>query len=178
MISKSSPETASNTSCEELYIANEKLARKCLLRFFPALANDEDVLQTARLALWRACQDFKPGKWQLSTLAYTYIRRDIIKEWRSSKRTKRAQETISLSTLIRDKSGSEYELEEVLPGAKNVDWCDSKAWWDSLTDRQREILRYRYDGKTYREIAKILGYSHTLIENEVRIAHKEAKRYL
>lgn len=31
---------------EELYIANEKLARKCLLRFFPALANDEDVLQT------------------------------------------------------------------------------------------------------------------------------------
>ena len=65
---------------EELYIANEKLARKCLLRFFPALANDEDVLQTARMALWRACQDFKPGKWQLSTLAYTYIRRDIIKE--------------------------------------------------------------------------------------------------
>lgn len=59
-----------------------------------------------------------------------------------------------------------------------MDWCDSKAWWDSLTDRQREILRYRYDGKTYREIAEILGYSHTLIENEVRIAHKEAKRYL
>lgn len=63
-------------------------------------------------------------------------------------------------------------------GQKNVDWCDSKAWWDSLTDRQREILRYRYDGKTYREIAEILGYSHTLIETEVRIAHKEAKRYL
>lgn len=37
MISKSSPETESSTSCEELYIANEKLARKCLLRFFPAL---------------------------------------------------------------------------------------------------------------------------------------------
>lgn len=103
---------------EELYIANEKLARKCLLRFFPALANDEDVLQTARMALWRACQDFKPGKWQLSTLAYTYIRRDIIKEWRNSKRAKRAQETISLSTPIHDKSGNEYELEEVLPGAK------------------------------------------------------------
>ena len=106
------------------------------------------------------------------------FRRDIIKEWRNSKRTKRAQETISLSTPIHDKSGNEYELEEVLPGAKNVDWCDSKAWWDSLTDRQREILRYRYDGKTYREIAEILGYSHTLIETEVRIAHKEAKRYL
>lgn len=163
---------------EELYIANEKLARKCLLRFFPALVNDEDALQTARMALWRACQDFKPGKWQLSTLAYTYIRRDIIKEWRSSKRTKRAQETISLSTPIRDKSGGEYELEEILPGQKNVDWCDSKAWWDSLTDRQREILGYRYDGKTYREIAEILGYSHTLIETEVRVARKEAKRYL
>lgn len=180
MISKSSPETASNTSCEDLYIANEKLVYQCLKRYFPHLQYDEDTQQTAKMALWRACMDYDPEKGALSTIAWRYIRNEIYAELRRANCAKRPKSVLSLSAIVLpDEHGRKsLELSACVPSTPDVDWCDGKSWWNSLTDRQREILRYRYDGKTYREIAEILGYSHTLIETEVRIAHKEAKRYL
>ena len=48
----------------------------------------------------------------------------------------------------------------------------------SLTERQRQILRYRVAGTKIKEIAETLGYSHTLIENEINTARRAAKRYL
>ena len=164
---------------EELYIANERLVYQCLKRYFPHLQYDEDTQQTAKMALWRACMDYAPEKGALSTLAWRYIRNTIRAELRLANCKKRRKSVISLSTAVLSDYGSDsVELWDCLSSTPDVDWCDGKGWWDSLTERQREILRYRYDGKTYREIAEILGYSHTLIETEVRIAHKEAKRYL
>ena len=164
---------------EELYIANERLVYQCLKRYFPHLQYDEDTQQTAKMALWRACMDYAPEKGALSTWAWRYIRNTIRAELRLANCKKRRKSVISLSTAVLSDYGSDsVELWDCLSSTPDVDWCDGKGWWDSLTERQREILRYRYDGKTYREIAEILGCSHTLIETEVRIARKEAKRYL
>lgn len=179
MISKSSPETASNTSCEELYIANEKLVYQCLKRYFPHLQYDEDTQQTAKMALWRACMDYDPEKGALSTLAWRYIRNTIRAELRLANCKKRPKSVISLSTaVLSDCGGDSLELWDCLSSTPGVDWCDGKGWWDSLTERQRQILRYRIAGKKIREIAEMLGYSHTLIENEINTARRAAKRYL
>lgn len=179
MISKSSPETASNTSCEELYIANEKLVYQCLKRYFPHLQYDEDTQQTAKMALWRACMDYDPEKGALSTLAWRYIRNTIRAELRLANCKKRPKSVISLSTEVSSDYGSDsLELWDCLSSTADVDWCDSKGWWDRLTERQRQILRYRVAGKKIREIAETLGYSHTLIENEINTARRAAKRYL
>lgn len=180
MISKSSPETASNTSCEELYIANEKLVYQCLKRYFPHLQYDEDAQQTARMALWRACMDYDPEKGALSTLAWRYIRNEIYAELRRANCAKRPKSVLSLQAIVLpdERGRKSVELSACVPSTPDVDWCDGKSWWDSLTERQRQILRYRVAGKKIKEIADMLGYSHTLIENEINAARKAAKEYL
>ncbi len=183
MTSKLSEKTESKLNCEELeelYVKNEKLVYQCLRRCFPAYWLDEDFQQEAKLALWRACQDYDPEKGALSTLAWAYIRNQINQQIRLANCQKIPKNAVSLSEVVFGDSngGDTMRLEDVLPSAPDVEWHDWQAWWDSLTKRQKQVITLRCDGKSYRDIEGILGISHTLVWQEIGRARKNARKYL
>lgn len=180
MTSKSSEKTESKLSCEELYEKNEKLAYQCLRRYYPQVWLNEDYQQEAKMALWCACRDYDPEKGAISTFAWVYIRNHMSKILRLENGVKKPKNVESLSEIIFEdgNGGNAIELEDIIASAPDVDWCDWKTWWNSLTERQRQILSLRFSGAKMKEMEKIVGVSRTIIAQETVKAKKKAERYL
>ena len=166
-------------TAEELYMTNEKLVYYVLYRFFPRrLAEDEDMQQTARLALWRACLHYdETAGVKFATYAVTAIRRAILRELEMQNCPTKKAELISLYTKVRmRKRGNEesnVELIDILPGDLDVDWRDLNGAMSCLTDEGKYIVSLCIDGYTKSEIARMLGVSPQAVRG--RLLHLKDK---
>lgn len=170
----------SRDDAEQLYRENEKLVHGALQRYFPTLAFDEDIQQIAGLGLWKACLHYDAAKSRFSTVAYKFIATEVLMELR--KRCRKSEvSTISLNTLLHgseiDGMG-ELDIMGILPCADDIDWCDTAAFWSSLTERQRFIVKARLAGSVFDSIAAELGVSTATVIREKNIIRRKAEKLL
>lgn len=168
------------TAAEKLYLENENLVYGTLHRYFPTLAFDEDIQQIARIGLWKACLSYQEDRARFSTAAYKFITNEVRMELRK-KRRKSEISTISLSTLLHGTEidgMDELDIMGVLPCADDIDWCDTAAFWELLTERQQFIVKARLAGSVDTSIAKALGVSHATVIREKNIIRRKAEKTL
>lgn len=170
-------------SCEEaerLYLENEKLIYGALYQYFPALASDEDIQQTAGIGLWKACLNYDADKSCFSTAAYKFIKTEVLQELRKRQRRGKIT-TIPFTALVCDlntEGKEELDILTISPSLDDVDWCDMKTFWESLTERQQFIVKARISGLIDEEIAAALGLSRTLIIHEKKNIRRKAEETL
>lgn len=170
----------SRDDAERLYLENEKLIYGALYQYFPALASDEDIQQIAGIGLWKACLNYDADRSRFSTAAYKFIANEVRMELRK-KRRKSEIPTISLSTLLHGAEidgMDELDIMGVLPCADDIDWCDEAAFWSSLTERQRFIVKARLAGSVFDSIAAELGVSTATVIREKNIIRRKAEKTL
>lgn len=140
----------------ERYIVNENLAYSALKMQFKALADDEDIRQEARLALWEACISFDESRAAFSTFAYLMVRCRIMKLLRKNRAKMRMADIISLQTPVSDDG---ITLEGTLMGDEDVCFTDLGGFLGQLCDRDRQIVQMRLGGMTIQQIGERIGIS-------------------
>jgi RNA polymerase sigma factor (sigma-70 family) len=123
----------------------------------------EEYIQSGRIGLWKAIQKHNPKKGKLTTIAWYYIRWEIIGNMPSNKLKKGKKASLSLvnfTDIIKSKHGNQEEdvyhqagsyeplvpfLDEVKPSI--------------LSEREERLLDLRAAGYTMKEIGAELGRS-------------------
>lgn len=170
----------SRDDAERLYLENEKLIYGALYQYFPALAFDEDIQQTAGIGLWKACLNYNADKSCFSTAAYKFIKTEVLQELRKRRRRGKIT-TIPFTALVCDlttEGREELDILAISPSLDDIDWCDAETFWASLTERQQFIVKARISGLIDEEIAAALGLSRTLIIHEKKNIRRIAEETL
>lgn len=170
----------SRDDAERLYLENEKLIHGALQQYFPALAFDEDIQQIAGIGLWKACLNYDADKSRFSTVAYKFIKNEVLNELRKRQRRGKII-TIPFTALLCDlttEGKEEFDILTISPSLDDVDWCDKETFWASLTERQQFLVRARISGLIDEEIAAALGLSRTLIIHEKKNIRRIAEETL
>jgi RNA polymerase sigma factor (sigma-70 family) len=167
---------------EELYYTYEHYVPQTLNKIYydvRGICNQyriqyEDLLQYGRLGLWKGCLSFNKSKSQFNTHAinnikwavYTALRRDcnIIKYSTKMKYDKdHIYNIISTDQFIggegegqtyHDVIASDYDLFDEVK-----DSVDKESILSIATEREKEIIKYKYEGKSQNQIGKLLGIS-------------------
>lgn len=161
---------------EKLYEENERLVYYTVSRYFPELLGNDDVLQEARIALWKCCCVYDPKKGKLSTLACKAIYRAVLCWLRAEKSYRGGMTIVSLQD---EAPGTDHAtLEDCLPGAPDVGWHDWDKLREILTDREREVLMRFARGESTEEITSALGLSRMTIYKALKTARRKAGRIL
>ena len=136
-----------------LYEENQKLVYYAVSMYFPCWLHDEDLIQVAKISLWRACEAFDPAKGTISTFATKYIRtgvysylRDCCKLPPSSVPFDEAyisDGSLDMASSNED-SGLSLELDKMI---------------DGLKPQVRLIVALRSAGLTAKEVAEALDCS-------------------
>lgn len=145
---------------EQLFHRNTKLAHYLLHVYYPASSQDEDLHQEALLGLWNACVTYDKKKGKFSTYAGRCVLNQIRMELR-----KRAHklDTVSLNTPVTDDGLTlENLIEDPCPDT-DEDWFALKMFLEGLSETQRQIIRYKAEGLTQRQIAEKFGRSQTWV---------------
>lgn len=165
---------------EELYLANEKLAFGALQKYFPSWANDDDIQQIAKLALWQACLNWDPEKGPLSTMAYICVRRAVGNHLRRDNAVRRGGDRkhmgprpMSLDAEIHDSDSTHPRTHhEEVAGEKDVDYVDRDAFLSELTEVERRVFLLFEQGYSCTEIAERLGCTHQAV-NQARSRYRK-----
>lgn len=141
---------------EEVYEQYQPLLYGTLKRY-AIYANQEDMLQEARLALWEAYIKFKPERGDFSAYAAKYVRGRVLR-WLTKE--SRQNQTYTFSQL----SPLEEDIE--------LEWEDSRAEEAYLGCEWRELLSLASQGLSARE--KLILEEHLLLERPLReLAERE-----
>ncbi len=173
---------------EALYKDNERLAGYAIQRYYPQHSGDEDYLQEAKYALWRACQDFDPdGAAKISHFAVTYI----VNWFRRLHHTESMQKRfnvygadISLYTAVRAPNGvSADDIDDFAPlnniaASTDIEWLDWNSFMSSLNETDRLIVKDRLSGLTLREIGNRLGMSHQGVQQRLWKVRRTFDKYI
>lgn len=146
----------------ELFQKNEGLMFYTIKKYFPFLTKDEDAIQTARIALWRASEHYKPYYAEFSTYAVKSIRRNLARYCTKERQYKK---TVVFYSDERD-DNSEFD-----ESGRSFDFClriddkelnevefnaDCDTFYKQLTDEESQILRHLMSGYNQTEIAEVL----------------------
>jgi RNA polymerase sigma factor (sigma-70 family) len=121
---------------QELYEKNELLAYKVVHKMKIEITGFglEDLFQTAKLGLWKACTTYDPKRSKFSTWAVNCIRNELLMAYRSASKHK-GVEVLSLDALADWREGSAHfepsseSFEDSLLGlvdAENLDLSDEE----------------------------------------------------
>ncbi len=136
---------------------NERLVWFVINRFFKKYRNDDDVIQAARIGLWRAQEGFdETSNTAFSTYAVASIRNNIIIELRFRSRKEPqidAQNTALDSTLL------------------------AEEFTNSLSARDASIVRDLMRGYKQCEIAQKNGVTGSAINRRIKKIQRKAKKY-
>ena len=128
-----------------------------LAKFFrpPNSTEMDEYIQIGTIALWKAIRDHDPKRGALSTLAWHYIKWDIIRYIKQQK--KHWHQSLGYPCIEASIPDPEH-FWEFLP--------------DTLTQDERRATELRTQGSKFKDIGKELGYSrawiHILLKNAMR----------
>lgn len=146
--------------------------------------NDEDIYQISLLEINHAIQKFKLGKMSFFSFAKLFINSRLITELNNSKKVlKNLVLNESVSYDVKQFNG-EDEDETYLDNLENAinerDAIDTEeeysiifedtynTLYNALTKNQRRVLQYYVQGKTYGEIAELLGMRTKQVDNYLK----------
>lgn len=150
---------------EELFESHIRLVYWVLYRYFPSIAEDEDMRQLALIGLWRACLRYDPSfGCQFSTLAVKYVRLQVGRELTKMRYKKRNQESLSVSLNQPMDYDDDFTFDNAMLSC--VGWeddiaakIDMEGAMEKLKPGWRAMLLGVASGATQTEIAKRLGIS-------------------
>ncbi len=175
---------------------------KTLLFYIPSGEEKEDLLQEAYLGFLSAIKDFDKNKGNFYSFANVCIQRHIYTFIKSLSRNKHKilRGAVSLeSVLMKDQESTERRLEEYLLHSKvssnipsiisylpsdhiafiNLEYKDKREKiFKKLSPIEKEILKYRTLGYSYKEIASKIGKSVKSVDNALQRIKKKVKMIL
>jgi|TARA_B100000519_G_C14170244_1_gene403519 RNA polymerase sigma factor (sigma-70 family) len=133
---------------EQLILDNTGLVVSLAKKFCPKNENDYDeYVQAGRIGLWKAIRKYDPSRGALSTIAWYYIRWEIIR-FIESKKKNRILNFGDLNINIgsfQDEKITKHPLKEIYPS--------------DLTSKEKAVLEMRSFGYTMKEIGQNFGRS-------------------
>ena len=158
--------------------------------YFLIGADREDIIQEGMIGLFKAVRDFEPKKQaQFRSFAELCVKRQIITAIKSATRQKHIplNSYVSLSrpvyeddsekTLL-DLLSTEYILdpEQILINQEALGITEKRIYM-TLSEFEKSVLTYYINGKSYQEIAVLLGKEPKSIDNAIqRVKRKIAKQ--
>lgn len=142
---------------EELLHENLRLVNFVLRRYFPTLAQDEDLAQEGSIGLWKACMSYD-GRGKFSTFAVLCIKCEILMCLR---KRRRSAGTVSLDAPFGDDTNS-TTLGDMVEDPKASTFeaeAETNDFIRRLRDRDRRIIELRVAGLTQKDIAQSTGIS-------------------
>lgn len=141
----------------ERYSTYENLVYYALHKYYPDFIKNEDIVQEGRIGLWRACLscDESNGA-SFTTLAVPYIRNALrhgYEKLYGRSLGKRQLLWGAKSIYAPAKDDGDLQLQDIIPGDKDVQFLDISGALNSLPPRDREILLLWIAGYDQKEIA-------------------------
>lgn len=155
----------------KLFQANERLAYFALHKYFSGQAFDEDLVQTAKLGLWKACLTYDPEKTRFTTYAVVCIRNEIFMGMRS----KSPPCAASLDQAVSLEDGDGDALLDFLADARagvaiqNAEFDLAQAL-AQCSGEQRQMLALKAAGRSQTEIGRKCGCTQSRVSRELRKA--------
>jgi len=138
---------------EQLILDNMGLVVSLARSFKPKDALElDDYIQSGRIGLWKAIQKHNPKRGALSTIAWYYIRWEIIRNMPKSHRSKGKELKLVNFTDF------PYGLPKVIEN-KDYETILSELEPSNLTVKEKGVLRLRVAGYTMQEIGERFGHS-------------------
>ena len=151
---------------------NEKLIRDTIWRVYPSLADDEDIQQIGRIALWNALKTFKKeGSASFETYASRFIRNAVINEIRKQTNTKHTggETVITISFQDQVKDTEDMNVEDIVSGSEDIEsYSDIVNWLNNLDEMDRKIVYNKSKGKTDKQISEVLNIHQTSVSRKVK----------
>lgn len=150
---------------EQRYKENEKLVYYVLKKSFPAMLTDEDIVQEAKIGLWKACISFRQEKGcQFSSYAYKVIYNSVLSAL--NKRSHYFEECseaamLSIHQPINPET-PELTYEDTLLGQEDFEYRKSEQRdfiYQILTKKEYSIFNMIMKGMKQCEVAKVFGVS-------------------
>lgn len=136
---------------------DEKIIWYVINKWFWGFRGDEDILQIAKIGLWRAKEHYDPSRGaKFSSFAIQTVKNAILSEMR-----------------YRGKPAPVLVPPQPIP--QNGTFV--KDFIASLSPRDAEIIQMLLDGYKQREIAEKFGISTSAISENIKKIRKEARRY-
>lgn len=159
----------------ELYEKNEALVYYIVNQRYPDFISDEDLLQEAKIGLWKACLSYNPDRSMLSTFAVPAICNSI---------------NIYLRKCNRDQAGIACHLEDEISGEENsyimdyivgdpgIDWIDAEELLSHLDASEQFIVKQRILGYSLEQIASILKITRQGVSLRIKRIQKKLHKYM
>jgi RNA polymerase sigma factor (sigma-70 family) len=139
---------------QQLILDNMGLVVSLARSFSPRNQQElEEYIQSGRIGLWRAVKNYNSSKGALSTLAWNYIRWEIIRNLPNSKRNKNKIKLTMFSDIVEDDYPIGESREHLI--LKNVE----EMMPASLTKEERTLITMRGQGYTMAEVGSYFGKS-------------------
>ncbi len=195
-------ENLSDERLAELSLAGDELATECILSryknlvrsrarmYFLAGADKDDLIQEGMIGLFKAIRDYDGEKRSsFRGFAELCIKRQIITAIKTATRQKHLplNSYVSLSNPMYE-NDSQGPLEDILLGGPDADpehLVISKENAEFLNDKmnktlselEKSVLAFYLEGKSYQEIAELLGKPAKAIDNALQRVKKKMERF-
>jgi RNA polymerase sporulation-specific sigma factor len=176
---------------ETLIARYRHFARAKARTFFLAGSDKEDVVQEGMIGLFKSIRDFQPTQGTLfASFAELCISRQILSAIKSANRHKHypLNSSLSLDAPAYSDEGEVRSIGEMLEGSQTdpVELVVSAEEIESLrdalkaglTDLEANVLRLYMDGRSYEEIARVLGNHVKSIDNALQRIKRKLHRHL
>ncbi|MCX4362910.1 MAG: sigma-70 family RNA polymerase sigma factor [Clostridia bacterium] len=154
---------------EELMEKHKGLVNSIARGFFLKGLDNDDIVQEGMIGLFKAVVTYNlNGEIAFSTYAHECIRNRILDCIRNGTRLKNKalSDSVPISSVEETDSGS-LTPEEIAINAEELETL-KLIIVTALTDEERKILNMYYDGKSYGEIAEVLGKNAKYVDNNLQ----------
>jgi len=165
----------------------KKLVRMKARPYFIIGADQEDIIQEGMIGLYKAIRDFDGG-YIFYSFAELCVKRQIITAIKSASRQKHIplNSSLSLNNVLHDENERTYiELfadklsnpEELLIGREDKNYIEEKII-HNLSKLEYKVLTLYLKGRSYIEIAGIIGKDEKAIDNALQRVKKKVEKIL
>ncbi|MDQ4142388.1 MAG: RNA polymerase sporulation sigma factor SigH [Actinomycetota bacterium] len=177
---------------EQLLTRYRHYARAKARTYFLAGADREDIVQEGMIGLFKAIRDFDPGhNTAFRAFAELCITRQIITAIKTATRQKHMplNSYVSLNKPLEDADGGERALADSLVSTAVLDPADLVISAEEianirnsvdqlLSELETEVLGLYMDGKSYQEIADMLGRHVKSIDNALQRIKRKLEQHI
>ena len=177
---------------EALLTRYRHYARAKARSYFLAGADREDIVQEGMIGLYKAIRDFEPEhNTAFRAFAELCITRQIITAIKTATRQKHIplNSYVSLNKSFSDQEGEERPLSDALVSKEVLDPADLVISAEEiseikdsvdrhLSDLETEVLQLYMDGKSYQEIADLLGRHVKSIDNALQRIKRKLEHHI
>jgi RNA polymerase sporulation-specific sigma factor len=179
--------------CLEVLLSRyRKFARSKARTYFLAGSDKEDVVQEGMIGLFKAIRDFDPAQaTPFRAFAELCISRQILTAIKTANRQKHQplNSSVSLDAPAYGEDSSDTSVGDSLVAPSYVDPAEivisaeeiealRDSMRENLTELEGDVLRLYMDGKSYEEIAGVLGNHVKSIDNALQRIKRKVQRHI